>query len=211
VARARGAQRCSAAAHARCGGVALLRSACSAVVHTRESAQTLAAPPPLPLRMAALRPRRPRASAPDTRAAAPAAAAPAAADGTTAALSPASLPLPLPLPPLPPLPPPPRKVLYVRSAGVEDDATDERFLEELILNLNVRPRSYWVVVRASVPIAQQLSVAVGAALLFAVVAEGALQPDALLCIDGARKKRETETRKHTHAAFAPRGDCHGAL
>jgi phosphatidylinositol glycan class C protein len=77
-----------------------------------------------------------------------------------------------------------RKVLYEKQA-VEDDHTDEHFLEELVLNLDVRPRSYWVVVRGSVGVTQQLSVTVGAALVFFFVNEGALSPDALLCLDGA--------------------------
>jgi hypothetical protein len=135
--------------------------------------------------MAALRPRRARggtaALAHTPRAAAPAgeadAAAAPAASSEPAPLVPLALPAALPLRR--------RKVLYEKQA-VEDDHTDEHFLEELVLNLDVRPRSYWVVVRGSVGVTQQLSVTVGAALVFFFVNEGALSPDALLCLDGAR-------------------------
>jgi phosphatidylinositol glycan class C protein len=80
-------------------------------------------------------------------------------------------------------------VLYERRPDEEDDATDAAFLEELVLNLDVRPRSYRQVARDSVAIAQQLSVTVATAAVFFFASEGELEPAALLSLDGAVHER----------------------
>ena len=134
--------------------------------------------------MAAQRPRRGHAAAaesPCVPAAAPAGASASGARQSAPAAAAAAGASPSPLPPLRR-----RKVLYERREREEDDATDASFLEELVLNLDVRPRSYRQVMRDSVAIAQQLSVAVATAALFFFASDGTLQPEALLGVDGAR-------------------------
>ena len=80
-----------------------------------------------------------------------------------------------------------RKVLYERQP-FPDDHTDESFLSELVLNLNVRRRSYWVLVHGSVAVTQQLSVVAVTALVFAAVRSGGLTPSHLLRLDGTRAR-----------------------
>jgi Phosphatidylinositol N-acetylglucosaminyltransferase len=100
-------------------------------------------------------------------------------------------------------------VLYQRQA-FPDDYTDEHFLADLILNLNVRRRSFWVVrcktlslrrvhctsrsrltgappqvVWDSLAITQQLSVVTVTALVFYAVRVGHLAAGTLLAVNGA--------------------------
>jgi Phosphatidylinositol N-acetylglucosaminyltransferase len=110
-----------------------------------------------------------------------------------------------------------RKVLYQRQA-FPDDYTDEHFLADLILNLNVRRRSFWVVrcntlarslarcvhctsrprltgalpqvVWDSLAITQQLSVVTVTALVFYAVRVGHLATGTLLAVNGPPLLRE---------------------
>ena len=73
--------------------------------------------------------------------------------------------------------------------GFPDNYTDERFLEELVLNADVQPREYWAVVRGSLVVSQQLSLVVTSALVFYAVQQGSLTPHTLLRANGARARR----------------------
>lgn len=111
-----------------------------------------------------------------------------------------------PPPPAPPQHPPPpvafRKVLY-EAQPFPDNHTDETFLAQLVLNRHVRKRSYGFCVRAAAPVAEQLSVAVGAAVVGAALRAGDLSPRTLLLADGALLALGATLRGLCASAAAP--------
>lgn len=80
--------------------------------------------------------------------------------------------------------PPWQKVLYLKQP-YEDNYTDASFLSSMITNANFVKRDYWMVVRDSTVISQQICTVAVVSAVSALMLLGALSAPALLAIDAA--------------------------
>jgi len=78
--------------------------------------------------------------------------------------------------------PPWRKVLHA-DQPYADNYTDESFLEHLVLNADVKPRSYWGVVYGTSPIIQQLSIVAASVAVPIHLHQGSIGVWALLLLN----------------------------